>query len=230
MRNIILASTSTLYKENYLEYLLGDLEQFFPKKTTILFIPYARPGGISHDHYTRHTSKAMSKIGLKVKGLHEFENPKKAIEESEGIFTGGGNTFVLVKQLHELQLMNTLRETILRGVPYLGCSAGSNIAGVTMQSTNDMPIVMPPSFETTRVVPFNINAHYIDPNPEVKHNGESRATRIKEFHCYESTPVIGLREGDYIRIQGDRYSLVGEGKAKIFLPGKEPYDSKKIPF
>lgn len=229
LRNIILASTSTLYGENYLEYLLPVLKTFYKKGSTLLFIPFARPGGISHELYTRHTKIAFASIGIKVKGLHEYKDPKQALEKAEGIFTGGGNTFVLVKMLHELDLMNDLRRVILRGTPYLGCSAGSNIAGISMQTTNDMPIVMPQSFETTAVVPFNINAHYIDPDPLVKHNGESRATRIKEFHLYHKIPVIGIREGDYIRVISNEYQLIGGGKAKLFFPDQEPYDSYEIP-
>ncbi|HBY70561.1 MAG TPA: dipeptidase PepE, partial [Flavobacteriaceae bacterium] len=110
------------------------------------------------------------------------KDPVTAIKEASGIFTGGGNTFVLVNSLYKNQVMEPLREAIFNGTPYLGTSAGSNICGVSMKNTNDMPIVYPPSFKTLGVIPFNVNAHYLDPDPTSKHMGETRETRIKEFH------------------------------------------------
>jgi dipeptidase E len=175
-------------------------------------------------------AQSFSKIGIAVRGIHQYDSPKDALIHAKAIFTGGGNTFVLVKELYDQDLMNTLKEVIEKGTPYLGCSAGSNIAGMTMHTTNDMPIVMPKSFETTAVVPFNINAHYMDPIKGLKHNGESRIDRIAEFQHFHKIPVVGIPEGDYIRVIGDKISLVGPHKAKLFIPDEEPIDTDKLPF
>lgn len=228
MKRIILASTSTLPDEHFLEYLLAVLSKFYKNTSVITFIPYARPGGISHDHYTRHVSLAMSKIGKKVVGLHSFENPEEGLSQAEAIFTGGGNTFLLVKALHDLGLMETLKNTIESGIPYLGCSAGSNIAGQNMQTTNDMPIVMPSSYQTMGLIPYNINAHYLDPIPGVKHQGESRETRIKEFHQFHDIPVLGLREGSYLEVIGHRMTLKGGLAAKLFIKDQKAQEITQL--
>tara|TARA_R110000868_G_scaffold235972_1_gene489869 strand:+ start:1262 stop:1957 length:696 start_codon:yes stop_codon:yes gene_type:complete len=230
MKKILLASTSTLFGQGYLEYLLEELQSFFAEISTITFIPYARPGGISHEAYTQLAQTAFSKIDKKVVGLHSFKDPLEGLAQAEAIFTGGGNTFLLVQQLHELGLMNVLKEKIVQGTPYLGTSAGSNIAGPSMRTTNDMPIVYPPSFDTLGVVDFNLNPHYLDPDAGSKHKGETRETRIREFHSFNSSPVIGLREGNYIMIDGNQKTLKGEGTARIFEQGKKPYESRNIPF
>jgi len=230
MKKLLLASTSTLFGEAYLDYLLKDLETFFKDIDTITFIPYARPSGITHETYTAIVAKAFSKINKKVIGLHTFKNPAEGIAKAEGIFTGGGNTFMLVHQLYEYNIMQVLKEKIEKGIPYLGTSAGSNIAGISMQNTNDMPIVYPKSFKTLGLVNFNINAHYLDPDTNSTHNGETRETRIKEFHCFNNTPVIGLREGNFILVNHQEIKLRGNGTARIFLPNKTPYESESIVF
>jgi len=229
LKQIILASTSTLPDEPFLDYLLDTLSEFYKNIKTVTFIPYARPGGISHDHYTRHVSVALSKIGKKVVGLHSFENPEEGLAQAEALFTGGGNTFVLVKTLHELGIMDLLSSKIKGGTPYLGCSAASNIAGVNMQTTNDMPIVMPKSFQTMGLIPFNINAHYMDPIPGIKHQGESRETRIKEFHHFQATPVLGLREGSYVYVHGADISLEGGLLAKLFQKDEKALEISELP-
>ena len=163
MKRLIVASTSTVHGSEYLEYLLPTLKDFFKDVNQLLFIPYARPGGISYDNYTAIVAKAFATINIEVKGIHQFENPKDAIQNAEGIFTGGGNTFELVNQLYKNDIISVLKQVVENGIPYLGTSAGSNICGVTMMNTNDMPIVYPPSFKTLEFIPFNINAHYLDP-------------------------------------------------------------------
>ncbi|MEE9362873.1 MAG: dipeptidase PepE [Cellulophaga sp.] len=228
MKKLLLASTSTLFGQNYLEYLLDDLAFFFKDIKTITFIPYARPSGLSHDAYTKIVSKAFSKINKEVIGLHTYTNPMEGIRKSEAIFTGGGNTFLLVQQLYTHKIMGTLKETIQNGTPYLGTSAGSNIAGINMQTTNDMPIVYPPSFKTLELVNFNINAHYLDPDTNSTHKGETRETRIKEFHCFNNTPVVGLREGNYILVNGEILKLKGQGTARIFECKKEAYETSHL--
>ena len=224
MKQIILASTSTIHGDTYLNYLKDVLVHHFEKCSQIIFVPFAQPGGISYDDYTSIAKKFFSKLNKEVKGLHEFENPKIAIENADGIFVGGGNTFVLVSKLYQLDLMQILRDSINNGTPYLGTSAGSNICGLTMQTSNDMPIIYPPSFKTLGVVSFNINPHYLDPDISSKHMGETRETRIKEFLSINSQPVIGLREGSWIEIYGTKAILKGELSARIFEFNKLPYE------
>lgn len=187
-----------------------------------MFIPYARPGGISHDDYTEKVRAVFQTVGIDVKGLHQFDNPADAIQKADAIFTGGGNTFLLVAQLYKFKLMDVLAEVIKKGTPYLGTSAGSNITGLSMQTTNDMPIIYPPSFQTLGMIPFNLNPHYLDPDPDSTHMGETRQTRIKEFHAFNSVPVLGLREGSWLEVSGDTITLKGELKARLFKQNTEP--------
>lgn len=222
MKNCIIASTSTLYDGEYLDYLLPELQQHFKDCKTVLFIPFARPGGISHDEYTSKAAIAFAKINIELKGIHTFENQKEAIQNAEGFFTGGGNTFLLVTQLYKNDLMNILAETVKKGTPYLGTSAGSNICGLTMQTTNDMPIIYPPSFQTLGLIPFNLNPHYLDANSQSKHMGETRETRIKEFHAFNSLPVLGLREGSWLDVKGKRIILKGNLQARLFRQNQSP--------
>ncbi|OIQ27913.1 MAG: dipeptidase E [Bacteroidetes bacterium MedPE-SWsnd-G2] len=216
MAKMIIASTSTVHGSGYLEYLLPELKHLFGGVKEIVFIPFARPGGISHDEYTAIANKAFQTIGINVKGLHEFENPIHALSEAKGLFTGGGNTFVLLSQLYKQNLITPLKEAILNGTPYLGTSAGSNICGLTVNTTNDMPIVYPPSFKALGVLSFNLNPHYLDPDTNSTHMGETRETRIKEFHAYNNVPVLGLREGSWLDVNGQIITLKGELKARLF--------------
>ena len=221
MKNLLIASTSTLHGGNYLEYLLPELQLHFAQCKTILFVPYARPGGISHDDYTLKVKTFFALLNKEVRGLHEFNNPNEAIEKAEGIFTGGGNTFLLVTQLHQNNQMQTLKKAIENGTPYLGTSAGSNICGLTMQTTNDMPIIYPPSFETLGAIPFNLNPHYLDADLQSKHMGETRETRIKEFHQFNTQSVIGLREGSWLDVKGEQIILKGSLSARLFRQNQE---------
>jgi dipeptidase E len=224
MKNIIIASTSTLHNGQYLDYLLPEIQLFFGHCSEIIFIPYARPSGISHADYTKKVAQVFGKISIAVKGIHEFKNPIEAIEKAQGIFTGGGNTFLLVSQLYENNLVETLKKAVLNGTPYIGTSAGSNICGVTMSTTNDMPIVYPPSFTTLGWVPFNINPHYLDPVEGSTHMGETRETRILEFLQLNAEPVIGLREGSWLEVKGDSIILKGALTARVFKRNETPYE------
>ena len=216
MKKLIIASTSTIHGSGYLEYLLPTLAVFFADVKNLLFIPYARPGGISYDDYTKSVQKAFAKIEIEVKGIHEFKNAKEAIQNAEAIFTGGGNTFELVNQLYKNDVFATLKQVLENGTRYLGTSAGSNICGVTMKNTNDMPIVYPSSFTTLGMIPFNINAHYLEASKDSKHMGETRETRIKEFHLFNETAVLGLREGSWLEVLGETISLKGTETARLF--------------
>lgn len=224
MKNILIASTSTLHNGSYLEYLLPELKIFFVNCMEIIFIPYARPSGISHDDYTRKVKDTFSKINISVKGLHEFDDPIETLENAKGIFTGGGNTFLLVSQLYKNKVIDILEKVVKNGTPYLGTSAGSNICGLTMNTTNDMPIVYPPSFRTLGFVSFNINPHYLDPIEGSTHMGETRETRINEFHQFNPQPVVGLREGSWLEVKGDSIKLKGNLTARIFKRNETPFE------
>ncbi len=222
MKKMIVASTSTLFGEQYLEYLLPTIENHFKNCDEIVFIPYAQPSGISYDNYTQIVKNVFLKINIVVKGIHEYENPIEAVENACGIFTGGGNTFLLVSKLYEKKIMSVLKKIIENGIPYLGTSAGSNIVGLTMQTTNDMPIIYPPSFNTLGVIPFNLNPHYLDANIHSKHMGETRETRLNEFHSFNNIPVIGLREGSWLEVKGGKIILKGKFTGRLFKPNESP--------
>lgn len=221
MKNLLIASTSTLHGGNYLDYLIPELVIHFANCKSIVFVPYARPGGISHEDYTQKVISVFSTINIDVKGIHQFANPVEALQQAEGIFIGGGNTFLLVTQLYKNNIMSVLKKTIENGTPYLGTSAGSNICGLTMQTTNDMPIIYPPKFETLGAIPFNLNPHYLDADLQSKHMGETRETRIKEFHQFNSQPVIGLREGSWLDVKGNQIILKGTLTARLFRQNEE---------
>lgn len=227
MKKLIIASTSTVFGSGYLEYLLPTLQLHFKGVKTLIFIPYARPGGISYTNYTSMVKKAFSEIDISVKGLHEFENPKQALLNAEGIFTGGGNTFELLNQLYKKDVLAILKQVLENGTPYLGTSAGSNICGIDMKNTNDMPIVYPPSFKALGCLYFNINAHYLDPVEGSTHMGETRETRIKEFHVFNKTAVLGLREGGWLSVEGEKITLHGEESARLFQQNQKPVELKR---
>jgi len=222
MKNLIIASTSTIYGTDYLVYLLPQISKLYDKVNEVLFIPFAQPGGLPYEDYTNLAKKVFKKAGITLRGIHEFENKQVAIVNAKGIFVGGGNTFLLVKTLYKFKLMAVLKMAIENGTPYLGTSAGSNICGLTMQNTNDMPIVYPPSFKTMGVIPFNINPHFLDADINSKHKGETRETRIKEYHAINNTPVLGLREGSWLEVKGTKITLKGGITARLFMQNKLP--------
>lgn len=221
---VIMASTSTIYGSDYLAYLETPLKSHFESAEEILFIPFARPSGISHDDYTQRAAEGLAFLSTPVVGLHQKKDPAQALEKADAIFVGGGNTFLLVSQLYKLKLMETLTKVVKNGTPYLGTSAGSNICGLTMMTTNDMPIIYPPSFKTMGLVPFNINAHYLDPDPNSTHKGETRETRLKEFQTLNNTAVVGLREGSWLAVSADDIILKGTLSARVFEVGKSAYE------
>lgn len=224
MKRMIVASTSTIHGSEYLAYILPTLKDFFNDVNEILFIPYARPSGITYDEYTKIAQNAFENIGFTINGIHQFDNPVAAIRDAKAIFVGGGNTFELVSQLYNHQLVAVIKEVVENGTPYFGTSAGSNICGLTMKTTNDMPIVYPPSFNTLGLLNFNINPHYLDPDPNSTHKGETRETRIKEFHIFNSTPVLGLREGSWLVVNDEKITLKGKLTARLFQQGKKPVE------
>jgi len=219
-----MASTSTLYGGESLDYLLDVLTVLYKDTKHVLFLPYARPGGISHEQYTERIKLPFKKIGKTIQGIQDFGTAEEAIKQAKGIYVGGGNTFVLVNELYKNKCINGMKNAVKSGIPYLGTSAGSNICGLSMCTSNDMPIVYPPSFKTLGLVPFNINPHYLDPIKGSTHMGETTEMRINEFHEFNTQPVVGLREGSYIEVLNESVTLKGHLNARIFSYGIDPYE------
>jgi dipeptidase E len=187
----------------------------------VLFVPYALK---DRDAYAAKARTAFGEMGFGLDSLHESAEPHAAVEAAEAVFVGGGNTFRLLDALYRLDLLPDLRRRVAEGMPYSGASAGANLAGPTIRTTNDMPIVQPPSFDALGLVPFQINPHYLDPDPGSTHMGETRETRIREFHEENDTPVVGLREGAMLRVEGDSVELRGRAGARIFRRGEDPVE------
>lgn len=224
MKKMILASTSTIFGSKYLEYLFPVIKDLYQNCNNILFIPFARPNGISHNSYTKLVKTTFNKINLNITGINESNDPIDSIEKCDGIFIGGGNSFVLLDEIQKNKLSTPLKSKIESGTPFLGTSAGSNICGISIGTTNDMPILYPSSLNGLNIIPFNINPHYIDPIKGTKHMGESRETRIKEFHQFNNQLVIGLREGSYLEIKENDIILKGSYSAKIFKQNQDPFE------
>lgn len=223
MKKMLLASTSTIYGQKYLEYLHDEIKNLFSGCKKILFVPYARPSGISHLEYTEKAKNVFKILNLEIID-YTNEDLRESLEKCDGIFAGGGNTFLLLNKLYQYSLIDILKNKINSGIPYLGTSAGSNICGMTIGTTNDMPIVHVTSLEALGIVDFNINPHYLDPIDGFEHMGESRETRINEFHKFNDQFVIGLREGSYLQVEGDDIYLKGLKHAVIFKKENEKFE------
>ena len=223
MKKMLLASTSTIYGQKYLEYLHDEIKNLFSGCKKILFVPYARPSGISHLEYTEKAKNVFKILNLEIID-YTNEDLRESLEKCDGIFVGGGNTFLLLNKLYQYSLIGILKNKINSGIPYLGTSAGSNICGMTIGTTNDMPIVHVKSLEALGIIDFNINPHYLDPIDGFEHMGESRETRINEFHKFNDQFVIGLREGSYLQVEGDDIYLKGLKHAVIFKKENEKFE------
>jgi len=221
-RNLLLLSTSTLYGQGYLEYAKTAVHTHFKSSNTVVFFPYARPGGLSHDAYTEVARKFFKGLGVQIIGAHELDNRPEEILKHDGLFIGGGNTFVLLQWLYQRNWISVIQEAVANGMPYMGTSAGTNVATRGIHTTNDMPIAEVPRLSALGLVNFHINPHYLDPIEGSHHMGETRATRIAEFHTYHASPVVGLREGSWLEVQGADIFLRGTASARIFKPGQEP--------
>lgn len=225
-RNLLLISNSTLHGSGYLDHCADEISKFLKDIKEVLFIPYARPSGMSHDEYSRIAKKRFEKMGYKLTGIHKYKISKDAVKNAEAIFIGGGNTFVLLNGLYKADILDGIRKKVKMGMPYIGTSAGSNVACKSIKTTNDMPIVYPPSFEALNLVPFNLNPHYLDPDPKSTHKGETRETRINEFHFFNSDYVVGLREGAMLHIKDNNIKLKGTTGARIFKKNEKPMEFK----
>ncbi|CAN5593668.1 dipeptidase PepE [soil metagenome] len=218
-RRILLLSTSTVFGGGYLDYAQAEIGTFLEGVSTILFIPFAL-----HDHaaYAAKVQVAFTRMSIAVESLHTAADKPGAVRAAEAIFIGGGNTFRLLKALHEHHLLGAIRERVNAGMRYMGSSAGSNVAAPTIRTTNDMPIVEPPSFLALGLVPFQINPHYLDPVPGSTHMGETREERLLQFLEENRTPVLALREGAMLQIEDHSCVLRGTAGARLFRRGNEP--------
>jgi dipeptidase E len=218
---LLLISNSTRFAERYLDHCAAAITSFLaPTATRVLFVPYALH---DRDGYAAKVRARFADMGLDIASIHEApEGPVRAVENAEAVFIGGGNTFRLLDALWTERLIEPIRTRVIAGMPYVGSSAGSNVACPSLRTTNDMPIVQPPSFEALNLVPFNINPHYQDPLPGSTHMGETREERIREFHEENSPAVVGLREGAWLRVEGTSAWLEGSTGARIFQRGAEP--------
>lgn len=221
---LLLISNSTMPGEAYLEYPKGEIKNFLGEgPLTVLFIPYAAVT-FSYEAYEQKVAERFGELGYRVQSIHRAADPVQAVREARAIVVGGGNTWQLVRLLHDHGLMKVIHERVMAGVPYVGWSAGSNVACPTLRTTNDMPITDPRGFDTTHLVPFQINPHYLDANPE-GHGGETREQRIEEFlEVNPDTYVVGLREGTMLLVEDRQMRLIGTRTARIFKKGKQPVE------
>lgn len=225
MKKLLLFSNSTNVGEAYLTYPLPHIKDFLKNISSdkIAFIPYAAVT-FSFDEYEQKVNQRFNEIGLKVYSVHRENNPAEFIKKADVIIVGGGNTFHLLKHIYENNLIDIVRQKVNNGTPYIGWSAGSNLACPTICTTNDMPIVFPPSFEAFHFIPFQINPHYLDANPD-GHAGETREQRIFEFLAANPNKhVLGLREGCWILVEGDKITLHGTKTARIFKANSPVYE------
>lgn len=220
---LLLISNSKAHDKGYLGHCSNEIVNFLSPVKKILFIPYALK---DLNWYENVAKSKFAEMNIELTSIHHSKKPAEAVRNAQSIFIGGGNTFRLLYILYKKKLLNVVRKRILAGIPFVGTSAGSNVACPTIMTTNDMPIVYPRSFKALNLVPFQINPHYIDLDPNSKHMGETREARIKEFHEENNTQVIGLREGAWIRVENNRAVLGGTTGAKLFKPGVAPKEIK----
>ena len=213
---LLLISSSNVHGYGYLDHAEPEIRRILEGVRSVAFVPFALQ---NVDAYTGKVRERLARMDFDVTQVRG----RAEIDAAEAIFVGGGNTFRLLETLYELDLVSTIRARVLEhNVPYIGSSAGTNMAMPTIKTTNDMPIVYPPSFDALNLVPFQINPHYLDPDPNSTHRGETREERIREYLEENDLPVVGLREGTMLRVVDDAVTLVGERSARIFRRGADP--------
>lgn len=218
---LLLVSSSSVHGTGYLEHCAEALREHYDGCRRVLFVPFAVR---DVEGYRAVVEDRFRSLGLGLDWLEDDDGALEAVQSAEACFVSGGNTFRLLARLCDRGLLGPLRERALAGMPYAGASAGSNLACPTIRTTNDMPILEPPSFEALGLVPFQINAHYLDVDPSSTHRGETREQRLAEFHEENATPVIGLREGSWIRVRAGRCELQGTASACVFRRGEAPFE------
>lgn len=224
---LLLISNSTNAGEAYLDYPKFEIKKFLGDIRSVLFLPYA---GVtfSYDEYEVKVAKRLAEVGVEVKSIHHFSNPVEAAESAEAIVVGGGNTFRLLERVQANGLLEVIRKKVLLGTPYIGWSAGSNLACPTIRTTNDMPVIQPESFNAFNLIPFQINPHYLDAHPD-GHAGETREQRIEEFiELNQDVTVVGLRESCMIKYEGSEYTLIGPHPVRVFRYGQAPIETNDI--
>ncbi|WP_286267582.1 dipeptidase PepE [Thalassotalea atypica] len=220
MKNLLLLSSSRENQSGYLEHALEMITEHLGGIAELLFVPYAGVS-ISYDTYTDMVQTALSPLGIKVTGIHTCSNPKQAINNAKAIAVGGGNTFHLLHQLQENGLIEIIQENVEQGMPYIGWSAGSNVAGLSIRTTNDMPIIEPKTFKALSLVEFQLNPHYTDYNPP-GHNGETREQRLNEFMVINpEMPIVAIVEGTALKRTGDKLQLIGPSQGYLFKNGNK---------
>ncbi|HEY7097931.1 MAG TPA: dipeptidase PepE [Terriglobales bacterium] len=222
MKRLLLISNSTLYGSGYLDHAEATIRSFLGAAKRIAFVPFAM-----HDRqgYAARARERLSLLGVSVTSVHDVSNPKRVVEDAEAVFVGGGNTFRLLKGLYECDLMRSIREKIESGGSYIGSSAGSIVACPSLKTTKDMPIVQPPSFTALGLADFQISPHYLDPDPSSTHMGETQEERIQQFLEENEAPVIGLREGSMLLVEGESVILTGVTGARVFRRGEKPWEA-----
>ncbi|CAL8342450.1 unnamed protein product [Arctogadus glacialis] len=218
-RRLLLVSNSTLHGGGYLDHCQAHISTFFGRLKRVLFVPYALHDRVGYACLAR---TKFNSLGYELDSIHDAEDPREAVRTAEAIFIGGGNTFRLLKCLYDNQLVADIRRRVLEdGIPYMGSSAGTNVSTISISTTNDMPILCPPSFCALALVPFNINPHYLDYDPRSTHMGETREQRILQYHEEPDTPpVLALREGCVLMVEGNQATLLGGSEARLFTRGK----------
>ncbi len=218
-KRLLLLSSSIVFGSGYLDYAETEIRDFLGKRDRILFLPFALH---DHDAFAARIRERFNRLGYELDSLHCSPNMKQSVGSAAAIFIGGGNTFRLLKALYHFDLLSCIRQRVEEGALYIGSSAGSNVAGLTIRTTNDMPIVEPPSFDALGLVAFQINPHYLDPDPGSQHMGETREERLLQFLEENQTPVVALREGAMLRIEGKSCQVKGIAGARLFRRGEPP--------
>lgn len=220
-KRLLLISNSTQHGRGYLDHAEEELRSFLRGVKRVLFVPYAL---LDRDGYAETARARFEKMGIGLESIHRAPDARQAAESAEAIFIGGGNTFRLLKTLYEQRLLDVIRARVEGGMPYIGSSAGSVVSCPTIRTTNDMPIVEPPSLTALGLIPFQLNCHYIDADPNSTHMGETREVRLREFHEENEIPVVGIREGSMLRDENGTVVLKGNTGARIFRRGETPFE------
>lgn len=221
VKRLLLISNSTLFGSGYLDHAEGEIQNFLGKCKRVLFVPFAL---YDRDAYATQARKRLASMGHQLDSLHDAAHLSRAIADAEAVFIGGGNTFRLLNALYQADVLFQIRRRVEDGMPYIGSSAGAIVAGPTIKTTKDMPIVQPPSFDSLGLVTFQISPHYLDPDPTSTHMGETQEERINQFLEENDAPVVGLREGTMIRAESGSTILKGTTDARIFRRGHDPVE------